>query len=511
MKAIALYLPQYHNVKENNMWWGEGYTDWKAMEKAKPLYDGHKQPKTPLHNYKYDLEKKETMQWQANLMKKYGIYGMAIYHYWFKDAKQILEKPVENLLKWKDVDMPFCFYWANESWVRSWSAVENQNVWAAGFEQKELPDENRNGILLEQTYGDKAEWIKHFEYFEPFFFDDRYIKIDGKPLVMLYKPAKIECLKDMIQCWQECAEKKGWNGIYVIGANCTEECEAILDMQLIQEPRATIERNYMERFGNKNRMEVARYLSYDDVWKNILQYSTDNAKTLFGGFSNYDDTARHGNAGTVIFNGTAEKFKIYLTELYAKNAAVGNEYVFINAWNEWGEGMYLEPDEQEQYGYLEAISYAEAHYKDEVYKYGADDSMKNESEIHVLKRQKQRSDIERDALNIWLGLREKNIGIDTILINWGFKNVAIYGYGMLGKHLVSELKNSEVNLKYVIDINADGINIEIPVIKPSEECNECDAIIVSNIHIYKDIVDSLSKSYKGEIISLEKVLEEANI
>ena len=93
MKTIALYLPQYYNVEENNKWWGEGYTDWKAMEIAKPLYTGHKQPKMPMNNFQYDLGKKETMQWQVDLMKKYGIYGMAIYHYWFKDGKQILEKP----------------------------------------------------------------------------------------------------------------------------------------------------------------------------------------------------------------------------------------------------------------------------------------------------------------------------------------------------------------------------------------------------------------------------------
>lgn len=133
-KAIAMYLPQFHNVKENNMWWGEGFTDWRAMECAKPLFDGHKQPKCPLNNYKYDLMDKKTMQWQADLMHKYHVYGLCFYHYWFKEGKKILEKPAENLLKWKDIDMPFCFCWANESWVRSWSKLNNQNVWASQFE-----------------------------------------------------------------------------------------------------------------------------------------------------------------------------------------------------------------------------------------------------------------------------------------------------------------------------------------------------------------------------------------
>lgn len=509
MKTIALYLPQYHNVEENNRWWGEGYTDWKAMEQAKPLYNGHKQPKMPLNHNMYDLEKKETMQWQANLMKEYGIYGMAMYHYWFKNGRQILERPAENLLEWKDIDMPFCFYWANESWVRSWSAVDNCNVWAAKFEQKTMPDEDENGILLEQDYGNKEDWEKHFRYFEQFFSDERYIKIDEKPVLMIYKPNRIPCIKDMLECWRECAKEKGWAGVYLIGAYCNDECRNLFDMQLLQEPGTTIYRNFPEVYNNKNRMEVAKYLSYDMVWKKLLDYKVQNPNIIFGGFSNYDDTPRRGNAGIVIYNGTAEKFKIYLTELYAKNAAVGNEYVFINAWNEWGEGMFLEPDESEKYGYLEAISYAEAHYKDEMYKYIESDNI--ESELSTFEKQNERLKAERKILNKWVMLKQKNVGIDDYLLKNGYKNVAIYGYGILGKLLVDELKHSKVKIQCIIDMNADGLKLDIAVRKPSENLRDCDAVIVSNIHIFQDIVEVLSKSYNGDIISLESVVDEVVI
>ena len=118
MKVIAMYLPQFHRVKENDEWWGEGFTEWTAVRGAKQLFNGHYQPRIPQNRNYYDLLEKDTMLWQASLMKQYGIDGMCIYHYWFKDGRKILEKPAENLLQWKDVDMPFCFSWANETWAR---------------------------------------------------------------------------------------------------------------------------------------------------------------------------------------------------------------------------------------------------------------------------------------------------------------------------------------------------------------------------------------------------------
>lgn len=119
VKVISMYLLQFHKVKENDEWWGEGFTEWTAARQALPLFDGHYQPHVPLNANYYDLLDKGTMQWQADLMKKYGIDGQCIYHYWFKDGRQILEKPVENLLRWTDIEMSFCFCWANESWART--------------------------------------------------------------------------------------------------------------------------------------------------------------------------------------------------------------------------------------------------------------------------------------------------------------------------------------------------------------------------------------------------------
>ena len=176
MKTIAMYLPQFYRTPENDEWWGDGFTDWTAMSKAKPLFKGHKQPKFPLHNYQYDLLKKETLLWQEKLMKQYHVYGLCFYHYWFKNGRKVLEKPAENLLKWKDIEIPFCFSWANESWGRSWSNLANTNIWASNFETHK--EHIGNGILLEQDYGEKEEWIEHFNYLLPFFEDERWVKPD---------------------------------------------------------------------------------------------------------------------------------------------------------------------------------------------------------------------------------------------------------------------------------------------------------------------------------------------
>ena len=157
IKIISMYLPQFHRVKENDEWWGEGFTEWTAAKQAHPLFENHYQPHIPLNQNYYDLLDKKTMQWQADLMKKYGIDGQCIYHYWFKNGRQILERPAENLLHWTDIDMPFFFCWANESWARTWSHLRNRTPWSTELEPKQKAGDN--GVLLEQQYGEEKERV----------------------------------------------------------------------------------------------------------------------------------------------------------------------------------------------------------------------------------------------------------------------------------------------------------------------------------------------------------------
>lgn len=138
MKAIALYFPQFHEVKENSIWWGEGFTEWTTVKKAVPLYEGHRQPVKPLNDYYYDLLNPDTLRWQAELMHRYQLDGMSFYHYWFENGKMLLERPAENLLRYRDIDMPFCFYWANETWARSWSLEYQKPPWTRLYEKKNI-------------------------------------------------------------------------------------------------------------------------------------------------------------------------------------------------------------------------------------------------------------------------------------------------------------------------------------------------------------------------------------
>ena len=192
MKIIAFYLPQFHNIPENDEWWGDGFTEWVNVKKAKPIFDGHNQPRVPLnHNY-YNLLDDDVKIWQADLAKKYGVYGFCYYHYWF-DGKLLLEKPMEQMLENKKVDIPFCICWANEPWTRAWVGETK--------------------TLIPQKYGSKKEWKEHFDYLLPFFKDPRYILDEGKPLVVIYRPEIIDVLNDMLDYWNELAKNAGFEGL----------------------------------------------------------------------------------------------------------------------------------------------------------------------------------------------------------------------------------------------------------------------------------------------------------
>ena len=193
MKIIAFYLPQFHNIPENDEWWGDGFTEWTNVKKAKPLYEGHMQPRVPLGGNYYNLLDDNVKIWQADLAKKYGVYGFCYYHYWF-NGKMLLEKPMEQMLANKEVDIPFCICWANEPWTKAW----------VGDERK---------LLIAQEYGQEEEWKQHFMYLLPFFKDERYITKNGKPLFVFYRPDIVPCMKEMIETWDKLAKENGLSGI----------------------------------------------------------------------------------------------------------------------------------------------------------------------------------------------------------------------------------------------------------------------------------------------------------
>jgi len=499
MNVLAMYLPQFHQIKENDMWWGEGFTDWVSTRAAKPVFEGHYQPHVPLNGNYYDLMKKSTMEWQAELMRRYGVDGACMYHYWFKDGRRILEKPAENLLAWKDIRMPFCFCWANETWAKSWSAVRNANVWTNIHEEPDYKEDN--GVLLEQKYGSRQQWEEHFGYLLPFFRDERYIRVEHKPLFVIYRASEIPCLKEMLECWREMAGRAGLAGIYVIGAHCGAHVSSALDGELFHEPARS--RNKFLDFRTEN--DVFR-IEYKDVWKEILQAKRGAIKTYFGGFSGYDDTPRRGKEGIVIEHPEPEQFGEFLTELMAKNAANGSDMVFLNAWNEWGEGMHLEPDEKYGTKYLEEIPRARAAFPERVSHYLHDGT--EDGQTAYLRKRSEKFESYLNLLDRWMLLRENGAGLADYLIKNGIKKVAVYGFGILGRHLLRELSGSMLEIVGIVDRQKDKLHVDCPVYLPSDDLPEFDVMVVTPYYFWDEIeADFAGRGYR--LISIETLVRES--
>ncbi|WP_300081601.1 glycoside hydrolase family 99-like domain-containing protein [uncultured Thomasclavelia sp.] len=364
LKIIAFYLPQFHSIKENDKWWGKGFTEWTNVKKAVPLYPGHDQPRIPLNDNYYNLLDDDTKIWQANLAKKYGVYGFCYYHYWFK-GKKLLEKPAEQMLKNKSIDLPFCFCWANENWSRNW-------------------DGGNREIIVKQDYGEKKDWEEHFQYLLTFFKDSRYITVNGKPLLVIYKPDLINSIYEMVSYFKKRIVEEGFPGICLAFQFPTYYMDVfyrddIFDYMIEFEP--VFSRNNIVRHSSK-KIEIVRkffgekmitkyrnsknqlkhtfakphHLSmffYDEAWEKILNQKWNN-KLLPGTFVDWDNTPR--NKHGVVYSGfTIEKFEDNIKKLVKRAYQENKPMLFINAWNEWGEGAYLEPDERYGYRKLEAI------------------------------------------------------------------------------------------------------------------------------------------------------------
>ena len=197
IKVVAMYFPQLHAIPENDQWWGKGFTDWINVKKATPLFKGHYQPRIPLNENYYDQSQLDTLRWQVEMAKKHGIYGFCHYHYWF-DGKQLLETPTNLMLDNKDIDMPFCLSWANETWSKRWDGLDHH-------------------ILIKQTHPPaEKNWSKHFDYLIRAWTDERAIKIDGKPVFIIYRPHRIDNIDEMLAFWQKKAIERGLTGIYFI-------------------------------------------------------------------------------------------------------------------------------------------------------------------------------------------------------------------------------------------------------------------------------------------------------
>lgn len=350
LRGLAIYLPQFHPIKENDDWWGKGFTEWRNVVKGKPIIKGQYQPHLPADLGFYDLRIPEVMQAQIDLAKTNGIYGFCFYHYWF-NGKRLLEKPVDDFLASKKIDFPFCLCWANENWTRNWDGMTKN-------------------ILIEQNYNSKDD-VQHMQYLcEKVFSDERYIKVEGKPLFLIYRPSLLPNPKETITTWRNIAKNYGFKDLYLgffwSFENNVNPAKYCLDFAAIFPPIQMPIRTKNSLFGHalrklglkltiKQKHRVYEYKDLSDYCSNLdfpddyLLYPTVTPM--------WDNYVRRRNGGSNIYlNSTPSLYKNWLYKICKKFNPPSEEenFIFINAWNEWAEGNHLEPCEKWGHQYLEA-------------------------------------------------------------------------------------------------------------------------------------------------------------
>jgi hypothetical protein len=350
---LAYYLPQYHPFPQNDEWWGKGFTEWTNVGKAKPFFKGHYEPKVPTELGYYDLRMQETREKQVELAKAAGVTGFCYWHYWFGNKRQLLNEIIDDVIATGKPDFPFCFGWANETW--------KSKCWGA----KGRTDK----ILMEQVYGGERDYREHFEYVLKAFKDSRYVKIDNKPVFVIYKPLLVPA--DFMPTWDKWAKEEGFDGIYFIArvfepdemdkkdAICKQfghiTTERWHDGYRFIHPLYKIYVRLMSRFFYKLRA-VQRY---KDVMNYLCNPEEDSREEFIPSLiPNWDHSPRSGARASILHDCKPEYFYQHAMQVFDIVKKKENQIVFLKSWNEWGEGNYMEPCIKYGRGYIEALAKA---------------------------------------------------------------------------------------------------------------------------------------------------------
>ncbi len=341
VRPIAFYLPQFHPFLENDLFWGKGFTEWTNTTKAVPAFEGHYQPRLPDELGFYDLRIKQVMERQIEIAKNYGIHGFCFHHYWFM-GKQVMRVPYYNILRNPDLDIPFCLHWANEPWTIRWD----------GYEQ--------SGALLNQKH-DPQDDIAFIKDIEPALRDKRYIRIQGRPLLIIYRPGLFPDIRSTIRRWNAYCTEQGIGALYLAVMQTAfdgkvDPREYGFDAAVEFPPHNAIlskHNDKMNFFYSSFQGDIYRY---SEIMRHQLARECPKYTLFRGIMTDWDSTPRREDP--VIFSGSAPlHYQRWLEGLihYTRKALPTHErYIFINAWNEWAEGAYLEPDRKYGYGYLQA-------------------------------------------------------------------------------------------------------------------------------------------------------------
>jgi hypothetical protein len=350
-KVIAFYLPQFHAIPENDIWWGKGFTEWTNVAKAKPIFKGHYQPNVPADLGFYDLRMPDVKESQAQLAKEAGVSAFCYWHYWFGHEKQLLEKPLQQVVETGAPDFPFCLAWANHSWQKkSWNSDVSRL-------SKEL--------LIEQEYPGKKDVDHHFFTMFPMFKDTRYFKLHGKLVFVIY------CIEDIVDSdyfidrWQQLAIDNGLPGFYFVGHtskidNVDSELYKKLDainLHLLSTIFNETKYNRLMAWILNKPFNVVSYAKAMFKWENDIFKKDKIYPTIY---PNWDTSPRMGVIATILKDSTPEHFKKHVKRVL-KMISHKNEsdrVIFLKSWNEWAEGNYMEPDLKFGKGYIRALKEA---------------------------------------------------------------------------------------------------------------------------------------------------------
>ena len=354
VRAIAFYLPQFHPIPENDEWWGKGFTEWTNVVKARPLFPGHYQPHLPADLGFYDLRLPEIRAAQAKMAADYGIYGFCFYHYWF-NGRQVLERPVDEIWKSGEPDFPFCLCWANENWTRRWDGLESE-------------------ILLQQQYGPEDD-LAHIRSLLPMFLDRRYIRVEDRPLFLVYRASALPNPQQTTDLWRHEAERAGLKGLFLGRVESFSDCfgdprKMGFDCAVEFQPRwglvgdARIFRWWWwqrHKLGTHSRFLSKHVLcNYEDLVRLSLAAPPSEYPRIPGVCPSWDNSPRRKHEAYILRNSTPELYEEWLRGVVRRmrpsdgSEITADSLVFLNAWNEWGEGNHLEPCQKWGRRYLEA-------------------------------------------------------------------------------------------------------------------------------------------------------------
>ena len=345
-KILAFNLPQFHPTPENDAWWGKGFTEWTNTAKARPRFPGHYQPHLPSDLGFYDLRLPEARAAQADLARDYGITGFLHWHYWFGDGRRTLERPVNEIISSGEPDFPFALAWANQTWSGIWHGAEDR-------------------VLMEQRYPGADDDRAHFEYLLQAFTDRRYLTVDGRPILYVFRPEQLPDAPDWIERWRTMAADAGLPGLFLLAE--------VSDL-LGQGPVYT--RTVSDGFDGSvymrlpaddskvgfHAMRVARRLGVGEVYRHRTEPFPllDDQRlglTYPTVYPNWDNSPRSGKRSVIIIGSNPEHFRTHLRsaiDAVADRPSRG-QLVFVKSWNEWAEGNHLEPDRRFGRGYLEVV------------------------------------------------------------------------------------------------------------------------------------------------------------